>query len=61
MPKYIVDKELLERAKTYCTDEKTKKELESLLFRAWMEENDWRDIMNGVDKTTTFSYSRSYY
>lgn len=61
MGKYLVDKELLERAAKYCSDEETEKEIRSLLFRGWMEENDWRDIMDGVDKTTTFSYSRRYY
>lgn len=61
MEKYLIDRELLARAASYCRDEATKKELDSLLFRGWMEENDWRDIRDGFDKTTTLPITRRYY
>lgn len=61
MSKLIVEQELLQRAARYCSDETTKKEIESLLFRGWMDENDWRDIRNGIDKTTTLPFTRRYY
>lgn len=61
MAKLIVEQELLQRAASYCSDETTKKEIESLLFRGWMEENDWRDIRNGIDKTTALPYVSRYY
>lgn len=61
MGKLIVEQELLQRAASYCSDEATKKEIESLLFRGWMEENDWRDIRDGMDKTTTLPIVRRYY
>lgn len=53
-------KELLERAASYCSDEVTKEELDSLLFRGWMEEEDWRYIRDGFDKTTTLPITRRY-
>lgn len=58
MGKLIVEQELLQRAASYCSDETTKKEIESLLFRRWMEENDWSDIINGSYKTTAFPIVR---
>lgn len=54
----MLDKELLERAARYCSDETTKKEIESLLFRRWVEENDWSDIINGSYKTTALPIVR---
>lgn len=60
MGKLIVKQELLERAAKYCSDETTKKEIEDLLFCGWIEENDWRDIRDGIDKTTTLPFIRRY-
>lgn len=59
--KLKVEKELLERAASYCSDETTKEEIELLLLRGWMEENDWRDIRAGIDKTTTLPIVGQYY
>lgn len=59
--KFIIGQDLLQRAASYCSDETTKKEIESLLFRGWMEENDWRDICDGIYKTTSFPTIRRYY
>lgn len=48
MGKLIIERELIQRAAKHCSDEKTKKELDELLFRDFMETWDYNEIMDGI-------------
>lgn len=56
MGKLIIERELIQRAAKHCSDEKTKKELDELLFRDFMETCDYNDIRDGIRKTTPLPF-----
>lgn len=61
MSRILIEENLLHRAVKYCSDEKTKSELENLLDKVYLENIDLATLRQGDFVTTTLPVSRKWW